>query len=145
MLKLWDEWAFIEFVVPMAAVGRVVQTCFDDSATGAHNRPVKAGELSLAARPSHKPKVWIQPRSCGWRLAHVSDDLGNRFPAARISAALKQWLEEQRQKVTDGSATARAIDFSRRLWQALTRYRTSYLSEVLVLARVKLVSMGMRA
>jgi transposase len=33
-----------------------------------------------------------------------------------------QWFDEHRQKVPDGSATAKAIDYSRRRWEALTRY-----------------------
>ena len=32
------------------------------------------------------------------------------------------WLLAQRQKVPDGSATARAIDYSLKRWRALTRY-----------------------
>jgi len=32
------------------------------------------------------------------------------------------WLQAQRQKVPDGSATARAIDYSLKRWRALTRY-----------------------
>ncbi len=39
-----------------------------------------------------------------------------------VADALKQWLDEQRQKVPDGSATAKAIDYSRRRWESLTRY-----------------------
>jgi transposase len=36
--------------------------------------------------------------------------------------ALHQWLTQQRKKVPDGSATARAIDYSLNRWAALTRY-----------------------
>jgi len=36
--------------------------------------------------------------------------------------ALCQWLTQQRQKVPDGSATARAIDYSLNRWAALVRY-----------------------
>lgn len=42
--------------------------------------------------------------------------------AKPIADALKQWLDEHRQKVPDGSATAKALDYSRRRWEALTRY-----------------------
>ncbi len=52
---------------------------------------------------------------------------------------------EQRQNGPDGSATARAIEYNRRRWQALARSRTYYISEVPVLAWVKLASMGRRA
>ena len=33
-----------------------------------------------------------------------------------------QWLRQQRQRVPDGSATAKAIDYSLRRWQALVRF-----------------------
>jgi transposase len=36
--------------------------------------------------------------------------------------ALRQWLAQQRQKVPDGSATAKAIDYSLTRWTALTRF-----------------------
>jgi transposase len=39
-----------------------------------------------------------------------------------IADALYQWLTQQRQKVPDGSATAKAIDYSLKRWVALTRY-----------------------
>ena len=39
-----------------------------------------------------------------------------------VADALQQWLSLQRQKVPDGSATARAIDYSLNRWAALTRY-----------------------
>jgi hypothetical protein len=35
---------------------------------------------------------------------------------------LHQWLRQQRQKVPDGSATAKAIDYSLKRWMALTRF-----------------------
>ncbi len=39
-----------------------------------------------------------------------------------VADALNQWLRQQRQRVPDGSATARAIDYSLKRWTALTRY-----------------------
>ena len=39
-----------------------------------------------------------------------------------IADALHQWLTQQRQKVPDGSATAKAIDYSLNRWEALTRF-----------------------
>ena len=39
-----------------------------------------------------------------------------------VADALHQWLIEHRKKVPDGSATARAIDYSLNRWAALTRY-----------------------
>jgi transposase len=40
----------------------------------------------------------------------------------KIVDALHQWLVGQRQKVPNGSATAKAIDYSLKRWQALTRF-----------------------
>ena len=39
-----------------------------------------------------------------------------------IADALHQWLTQQRQKVPDGSATAKAIDYSLKRWKALVRF-----------------------
>jgi transposase len=39
-----------------------------------------------------------------------------------IADSLHQWLVLHRQKVPDGSATAKAIDYSLHRWEALTRY-----------------------
>jgi len=36
--------------------------------------------------------------------------------------ALHQWMLAQRQKVPEGSASARALDYSLRRWEALTRF-----------------------
>ena len=40
----------------------------------------------------------------------------------RVAVALNKWLLAQRQRVPDGSATAKAIDYSLKRWQALTHY-----------------------
>ena len=40
----------------------------------------------------------------------------------RVAAALHRWLLLQRQQVPPGSATCKAIDYSLKRWQALTRY-----------------------
>jgi len=39
-----------------------------------------------------------------------------------VADALHQWLTQQRQKVPDGSATAKAIDYSLKRWAALVRF-----------------------
>jgi len=39
-----------------------------------------------------------------------------------LADALHQWMVLQRQKITDGSATAKALDYSLRRWGALTRF-----------------------
>jgi len=45
-----------------------------------------------------------------------------RTRAAPIAAALHDWLAAQRIKITDGTATAKAIDYSLNRWAALVRY-----------------------
>lgn len=42
--------------------------------------------------------------------------------AKPVADALHIWLTLHRQKVPDGSATAKAIDYSLKRWSALTRY-----------------------
>ena len=42
--------------------------------------------------------------------------------ARPIADALHEWMRLTRQKVTDGSATAKALDYSLKRWAALTRY-----------------------
>ena len=39
-----------------------------------------------------------------------------------VADALHQWLTQQRQKVPDGSATAKAMDYSLKRWTALMRF-----------------------
>ena len=45
-----------------------------------------------------------------------------RTRAAPIAAVLHEWLVAHRAKVPDGTATAKAIDYSLTRWAALTRY-----------------------
>ena len=44
--------------------------------------------------------------------------------AVPVADALYRWLTVHRHKITDGSATAKAIDYSLKRWVALTRYLT---------------------
>jgi hypothetical protein len=44
--------------------------------------------------------------------------------ARPIANELHGWLQHKRLQVRAGSATAKAIDYSLRRWQALTHYRT---------------------
>lgn len=39
-----------------------------------------------------------------------------------VAEALQQWLQQQRRVVPEGSATAKAIDYSLKRWVALTRF-----------------------
>ena len=56
----------------------------------------------------------------------VETDSRTRLDARRrsraVADALHQWMQQQRQKIPDGSATARAIDYSLKRWAALTRF-----------------------
>lgn len=45
-----------------------------------------------------------------------------RTRAGPVAQALHKWLLELRPKVPDGSATAKAMDYSLHRWAALTRY-----------------------
>jgi len=54
--------------------------------------------------------------------ADSASRLEARKTARPLADALHQWLRQQRQRVPDGSATARAIDYSLKRWAALTRY-----------------------
>ena len=42
--------------------------------------------------------------------------------AKPLADPLQQWLQQQRQRVPDGSATVKAIDYTLKRWRALTRY-----------------------
>jgi transposase len=56
---------------------------------------------------------------------HLTSDERRRLRSERampIAKTLKDWLEAQRARVPDGSAIAKAIDYSRGRWLALTRY-----------------------
>jgi transposase len=61
-------------------------------------------ERDARAATAHERKVMRQERS------------------RPVADALHQWLVQQRQQVPDGSATARAIDYSLKRWVALTRF-----------------------
>ena len=54
--------------------------------------------------------------------ANAQARLDARRRSRPVADALHQWLGQQRQKVPDGSATARAIDYSLNRWVALTRF-----------------------
>ncbi len=57
--------------------------------------------------------------------ANLDADARHRLRQSRakpVSDALYEWLAKQRKLVSDGSAIARALDYSLKRWQALTRY-----------------------
>ena len=49
---------------------------------------------------------------------HVHAALGDQ----RVADAFYQWMLLQRQRITDGSATAKALDYSLKRWGALTQF-----------------------
>jgi transposase len=81
---------------------------------------------------NHGSQVGEQALKFFIQLYEIERELQDRNPEQRkanrqdrsrpIADALHQWLTQQRQKVPDGSATAKAIDYSLRRWTALTRY-----------------------
>ena len=60
-------------------------------------------------------------REAALRDAHGRAEIRRRR-SKPVADALHQWLTQQRQKVPEGSAIAKAIDYSLKRWQALTRY-----------------------
>lgn len=57
--------------------------------------------------------------------AHLSNDERQRVRQSRakpIAEGLYRWMQAQRMKVPDGTATAKALDYSLKRWKALTRY-----------------------
>ena len=58
-------------------------------------------------------------------VRHLNADERRRIrqtQAKPLADALHQWMLMQRQKITDGSATAKALDYSLKRWTALTRF-----------------------
>ncbi|MET3441444.1 transposase [Variovorax paradoxus] len=98
----------------------------------------KAGCLAHARRKLHE--LWVnhgspigeQELKFFGELCAVEREVAELMPDERrrirqeksrkVADALQQWLAGQRQRVPEGSATARAIDYSLKRWQALTRY-----------------------
>lgn len=57
------------------------------------------------------------------KMLNADQRLQIRQAKARpIAQAMHEWMRLQRCKITDGSATARALDYSLKRWVALTRY-----------------------
>jgi len=81
---------------------------------------------------NHGSKVGEQALRYFQVLFRIEDDIANCAPeerrrirqrkSRRVAAALHKWLLRQRLLVPDGSATAKAIDYSLKRWTALTRY-----------------------
>jgi len=81
---------------------------------------------------NHGSQVGEQALKFFGQLYDVEREISDSEPEQRRQArqqrsrptadALHQWLVQQRHKVPDGSATAKAIDYSLNRWAALTRY-----------------------
>jgi len=81
---------------------------------------------------NHGSQVGEQALKFFVKLYEVEREVQHRTPDERkairqektkpIADALHQWLTQQRQKVPDGSATAKAIDYSLKRWDALTLF-----------------------
>ena len=71
------------------------------------------------------PKFFIQLYEVEREAQSVDADERRRIrqlKAQPVADTLHTWLTAQRQKVPDGTATAKAIDYSLGRWVALTRY-----------------------
>jgi hypothetical protein len=98
----------------------------------------EAGCLAHARRKfhelwaEHKSPIGEQALKFFGELYGIERELGELQPEQRrrsrqerarpVADALHQWLTQQRHKVPDGSATAKAIDYSLKRWRALTRF-----------------------
>ena len=98
----------------------------------------EAGCLAHARRkffdlwPNHKStvaeealKYFVQLYEFEREVQHLDPDERRRIrqlKARPVADALGKWLTLQRQRVPDGSATAKAIGYSLNRWAALTRY-----------------------
>ncbi len=98
---------------------------------------IEAGCMAHARRKFHElwanhgSQVGEQALKFFGQLHEVERTAANADSASRLEArktarpladALNQWLRQQLQRVPDGSATARAIDYSLKRWAALARY-----------------------
>jgi len=98
----------------------------------------EAGCLAHARRKfhelwvNHKSTIAEQALSLYGRLYEIERELDGldenerrrrrQFEAKPVADTLHAWLIANRQRVPDGSATAKAIDYSLTRWAALTRY-----------------------
>jgi transposase len=80
-----------------------------------HGSPI--GEQAL--------KFFVQLYDVEREVAEADNDArreARRRRSRPVADALHHWMRQQRQKIPDGSATARAIDYSLNRWAALTRF-----------------------
>ena len=118
--------------------GTLVCDDYSGYKAGFEHGVVEAGCLAHARRKFHE--LWVNHQSAIGeqaleffrKLYVVERDAKDMTPDERrrlrkeqaepVANRFKDWLEAQRCRVPDGSATAKAIDYSRGRWIALTRY-----------------------
>lgn len=110
----------------------------EPSAPRGRSEAAGAGGLRRAWRkfhelwPNHRSPVGEQALKFFGELYDIERDVAvlaaeerkriRQERSREVADALHQWLTAQRQKVPEGSATARATDYSLKRWQALTRH-----------------------
>jgi transposase len=110
---------------------KAYKALFDDGVT-------EAGCLAHARRKfydlwaNHKSQIAAEALELFGRLYKVEEEVRHLEPQARQrirkersqpwAKALHAWLQAHRLKVPDGSATAKAIDYSLGRWAALVRF-----------------------
>src|SRR5690606_6275225 len=78
-------------------------------------------QRGLVAKPLLRPIDRKAAFGLGHRNERTRTPLGTTL-VEPVADALQRWLLAQRQNVPDGSATAKAIDYTLNRWSALTRY-----------------------
>lgn len=118
--------------------GKLVCDDYSGYKAGFHTGITEIGCMAHARRKfydlhvANKSQIAKQALQLIQQLYDIERDAKEFTPEARtqlrqqrskpILDALHQWLMTHRQKVPNGSATAKAIDYSLKRWQALTRY-----------------------
>ncbi|WP_415838399.1 IS66 family transposase, partial [Polaromonas hydrogenivorans] len=66
--------------------------------------------------------IAVAPHRKSMKALFPTTPLQGRTPFSYRLHALHRWMLLTRQKITDGSATSKALDYSLRRWAALTRF-----------------------
>ena len=81
-----------------------------------------ANQSTLAEQALGYIKLLYQVEAEAKDLTAQQRQIVRATQARLIAEALHKWMLTQRQKVPDGSGTAKALDYSLKRWAALTRY-----------------------
>jgi hypothetical protein len=79
----------------------------------------------FGAAHTHQAYLFANRRAVEREVKNLHADAWLKICQARskpLADAMQEWMQLQRQKITDGSATAKALDYSLRRWGALTRF-----------------------